>query len=134
MQPERPKVETILVADDDPQILALISRHLAREGYRVVQATDGQEALDRARTERPDIVLLDVLMPGMSGWEVARDMRRDPELKDTPIVFLTAIGQAVADATSPLFADGHLNKPFEMKELDDIIATTLKKRRPRSQG
>ena len=116
---------TILVADDDPQILALISRQLGRSGYRVIEASDGAEALASARTNKPDLILLDVLMPHMSGWEVAREVRQDAALKDTPIVVLTAIGHTVSEATSPLFADAHLDKPFEFADLERTIAAAL---------
>lgn len=119
---------SILVADDDPQILALIQRHLSRLGYEVIEATDGAEALARARERRPDLILLDVLMPGMSGWEVARAVRADATLKGTPIVVLTAIGHAVSDATSPLFADAFLDKPFDLADLERTIAVLLSAR------
>jgi two-component system alkaline phosphatase synthesis response regulator PhoP len=124
-QPSAGGGRTILVADDDPQILALIGRQLARLGYRVVEAADGAEALASARAQKPDLILLDVLMPHMSGWEVAREVRQDPKLKDTAIVVLTAIGHAVSEATSPLFADAHLDKPFEFADLERTIAAAL---------
>ena len=116
---------TILVADDDPQILAVISRQLGRLGYHVIEASDGAAALASARTNKPDLILLDVLMPHMSGWEVARAVRNDPAIKDTAIVVLTAIGHTVSEATSPLFADAHLDKPFEFADLERTIAAAL---------
>ena len=116
---------TILVADDDPQILAVISRQLVRLGYRVLEAADGAAALASARANQPDLILLDVLMPHMSGWEVARAVRSDPALEGTAIVVLTAIGHAVSEATSPLFADAHLDKPFEFADLERTIAAAL---------
>jgi CheY-like chemotaxis protein len=124
-KPRAGAARTILVADDDPQILAVISRQLVRLGYRVIEAADGAEALASARTHKPDLILLDVLMPHMSGWEVAREVRHDPALKDTPIVVLTAIGHAVSEATSPLFADAYLDKPFEFADLERTIADAL---------
>ena len=116
---------TILVADDDPQILAVISRQLGRLGYRVLEASDGAAALASARANQPDLILLDVLMPHMSGWEVARAVRNDPGLQNTAIVVLTAIGHTVSEATSPLFADAHLDKPFEFADLERTIAAAL---------
>jgi CheY-like chemotaxis protein len=121
--------QTLLVADDDPQIRSVISRQLSRLGYRVVEASDGAEALASARANLPDLILLDVLMPHMSGWEVAREVRQDPALKDTAIVVLTAIGHAVSEATSPLFADAHLDKPFEFTDLERTIAAALAARK-----
>src|SRR5512135_3206073 len=100
-KPRTPGASTILVADDDPQILSVISRQLTRLGYRVLEASDGAAALASARQHRPDLILLDVLMPHMSGWEVAREVRQDPALKETAIVVLTAIGHTVSEATSP---------------------------------
>jgi two-component system, OmpR family, alkaline phosphatase synthesis response regulator PhoP len=120
---------TILVADDDPQILSVISRQLGRLGYRVIEAADGAAALAGAKAHHPDLILLDVLMPHMNGWEVARAVRQDPTLKDTPIVVLTAIGHAVSAATSPLFADAYLDKPFEFADLERTIAAALAARR-----
>jgi CheY-like chemotaxis protein len=120
---------TILVADDDPQIVSVISRQLGRLGYRVFEAADGAAALESARANRPDLILLDVLMPHMSGWEVARAVRNDPALKDTAIVVLTAIGHTVSEATSPLFADAHLDKPFEFADLERTIAAALAARK-----
>ena len=117
--------QTILVADDDPQIVAVISRQLGRLGYRVIEASDGAEALASARAHHPDLILLDVLMPRLSGWEVARAVRGDPALQDTAIVVLTAIGHTVSAATSPLFADAHLDKPFELADLERTIAAAL---------
>jgi CheY-like chemotaxis protein len=120
---------TILVADDDPQIVAILSRQLGRLGYHVIEAGDGVQALTLARAAHPDLILLDVLMPEKSGWEVAREVRQDPELRHIAIVVLTAIGHAVSEATSPLFADAFLDKPFEFADLERVIAQALAARR-----
>jgi DNA-binding response OmpR family regulator len=119
----------VLIADDDPQILTMIAGRLRRRGYEVIEAENGSQALERAKSSRPDLVVLDVLMPGMSGWEVARAIRQDAHLKQTPIIVLTAIGHTISEATSPLFADDYLDKPFEFAELENKIALVLERRR-----
>jgi DNA-binding response OmpR family regulator len=121
---------TILVADDDPEILTLLSIRLTKRGYRVLEAADGIKTLHLARTERPDLVLLDVMMPGKNGWEVARELRSDATLLDIGILMLTAIGEKVNELTSPLYgADDYIDKPFEFAELEKKIEKTLQARR-----
>jgi len=113
---------TILVADDDLEILALVARHLERTGARILEASDGEEALETARAEKPDLIVLDVMMPGMSGWEVCRAVRDDDELKSTKVLMLTGIGERLNEMTSPLYgADAFLDKPFDLDELRDQV-------------
>ncbi len=92
----------ILVVDDTPEILALIESRLKRRGFEVQTAADGEQALAAALGRPPDLVVLDIMMPKRSGWEVARALRRDPSTKDTKIVVLTAIGESVNILTSPI--------------------------------
>ena len=121
---------TILVADDDPEILTLVSVRLAKRGYNVLEASDGEHAIKVAREKRPDLVVLDVMMPFKNGWEVAKELRDDPELTDIGIVMLTAIGERINTLTSPLYgADAFLDKPFDFKDLDSAVEQTLLKRR-----
>lgn len=123
----RPK---ILVADDDVEILALITRHLRKTEANVLEASDGEEALRTARREKPDIIVLDVMMPGMSGWEVCRAVRDDRSLEHTGVLMLTGIGERLNEMTSPLYgADEFLDKPFELTQLDAKIRSVLEKRR-----
>lgn len=119
----------LLVADDDPEILAMLSVRLRGGGYDVLEARDGAEALRQASEHRPDALLLDVMMPERSGWEVARALRSDPELRNTGIIMLTAIGEPVNEMTSPLFgADAYLDKPFDFGELEARLREVLAKR------
>jgi DNA-binding response OmpR family regulator len=112
----------ILIADDDLEILALVKRHLAKLDVDVVEATDGEEALTQAKAEKPDLVILDVMMPGMSGWEVCRAIREDETLSKTTVLMLTGIGERLNEMTSPLYgADAYLDKPFDFGDLDDKI-------------
>src|SRR5919197_449338 len=106
---------TILIADDDPTLRALLHQTLAEEGYRVLTAADGQEALAQVRAHRPDLLVLDWLMPGLSGLEVARQLRAAAGL---PILMLTA-RNALEDRVAGLDsgADDYLVKPFDLAEL-----------------
>ena len=121
---------TILVADDDVEILGLVLRHLAKHDATILEASDGDEALRVARNKKPDLVVLDVMMPGMSGWEVCRAIRDDDELKNTAVIMLTGIGERLNEMTSPLYgADDFLDKPFDLDDLDVKIQEVLEKRR-----
>jgi DNA-binding response OmpR family regulator len=122
----------ILVADDDLEILALVARHVQSLGAEVLEASDGEEALRVARREKPDLIVLDVMMPGMSGWEVCRAVREDDALVGTGVVMLTGIGERLNEMTSPLYgADDFLDKPFELEDLESKIRETLEKRQKR---
>ena len=129
MAGEEPTI-TILVADDDLEILALVARHLKTMDARVLEASDGEEALRMAREEKPNIIVLDVMMPGMSGWEVCRAVREDESLTDTGVIMLTGIGERLNEMTSPLYgADDFLDKPFDLGDLEDKIREVLEKRK-----
>jgi DNA-binding response OmpR family regulator len=117
---------SILVADDDPEILALVSRRLAKRGYEVYEASDGLLALAEARSKKPDLIVLDVMMPGKNGWEVCKELRADAATKDIKILVLTAIGEMMNDMNSPLYgADDYIDKPFEFADLEARIAKLL---------
>ena len=121
----------ILVADDDLEILALVARHLSALPAEVVEASDGEEALRLARREKPDLIVLDVMMPGMSGWEVCRAVREDESLEGTGVIMLTGIGERLNEMTSPLYgADGFLDKPFELDDLSTKVREVLESRDP----
>src|ERR1700704_6597634 len=120
---------SILVVDDDPEIVTMLTTRLGHRGYKVSSAGDGHRALELARREKPDIVLLDVMMPGKSGWEVARALKQDPVTQDIKIVMVTAIGEQVNEITSPLSgADAHIEKPFEFERLERVISGLLTSR------
>jgi len=125
----------VLIADDDPEILTLLSIRLSKKGYKVLEAADGLQTLQVARAQRPDLVLLDVMMPGKNGWEVAREMRNDPALADIGIVMLTAIGEKVNEMTSPLYgADDFVDKPFDFSDLEQKISRVIQTRRATIQA
>jgi len=129
MAQSKPK-PCVLVADDDPQILGMLSMRLAKRGYTVVEAIDGVQTLAEAREKKPDVIILDVMMPGKNGWEVARELKQDPATQDIGILVLTAIGQTMNEMTSPLYGvDDYLDKPFEFAELERKLDNVLAKRR-----
>ncbi len=117
----------ILVADDNPQIREMLTARLERCGYQVFAAANGQEALELASSQAPQLVLLDVMMPKKNGWEVARALKQTDATAAIKVVVLTAIGESINEMTSPLYgADAYLDKPFDFTELEHTIATLLK--------
>jgi CheY-like chemotaxis protein len=120
------KQARILVVDDDPEIVAMLSTRLTKRGYQVTTANDGHQALELAKKSLPDIVLLDVMMPGKSGWEVARALKQDPATHAVKIVMVSAIGEKTNEITAPIYgADAHVDKPFEFETLERVIAGLL---------
>ena len=120
------KPASILVVDDDPEIVALLSTRLGKRGYKVSTANDGNRAIELAKRERPDIVLLDVMMPGKSGWEVAKVLKHDPVTEHIKIVMVSAIGEKTNEITAPIYgADAHVDKPFEFEKLEKVISGLL---------
>jgi DNA-binding response OmpR family regulator len=122
----------VLVADDEPTMLELVARHLRsieQPKLEVIEASDGDEAWRLARERLPDLVVLDVMMPGMSGWEVCRKIRQDAGLAHTGVLMLTGIGESLNEATSPLFgADEYIDKPFDFDKLDEKVKSVLERR------
>ena len=116
----------VLVADDDPDIRRLIVFTLRRRGHTVAEAESGNSALDLIRQEHPDLVVLDVMMPGMTGIEVARTLKQDPATAAIPIIMLSAKGQAAeVDAGLESGARAYMVKPFSTQELASKVAEIL---------
>lgn len=116
----------ILVADDDDDIRALVAFTLRRRGYSVLEASAGDTALELARVERPDLVVLDVGMPGLNGIEVATAMKRDAVCAAIPIIILSAKGQPVEiEQGLSVGADTYLVKPFAPKDLAATVVELL---------
>jgi CheY-like chemotaxis protein len=114
----------ILVVDDDPDILEALSEILEAEGYEVDRARHGQEALARIEQRRPDLILLDLMMPVMDGWEFSQALRQRSDWDDIPVVVLSADRQAGAKARV-VGARGFLAKPFELNELLRVVGDTV---------
>jgi two-component system alkaline phosphatase synthesis response regulator PhoP len=117
--------ETVLVVDDEPKILKLARDYLERSGYRVVTAADGTTALAAARHERPDLIVLDLNLPGMDGLDVCRALRRD---SDVPIIMLTArVEETDRLIGLELGADDYITKPFSPRELAARVRAVLRR-------
>ncbi|MGQ0505366.1 MAG: response regulator [Myxococcaceae bacterium] len=116
--------QTVLVVDDDPDILEALSEILEAEGYEVVRARNGQEALTRLDSTPPALILLDLMMPVMDGWEFAQRMRQQPAVASIPIIVLSA-DRNVGTKARDLGAVGHLPKPFELNDLLDMVHRAL---------
>ncbi len=113
----RPEPTSILVVEDDADVRETLVLVLESEGFAVREARDGREALEVMRAGfRPDLILLDLMMPVMNGWEFRAEMKRDPELAAIPVVFVSALEPAPERATA-LDAAGFLHKPFDLAAL-----------------
>lgn len=120
--------DRVLVVDDEPDIVALVAYHLAKNGYRVATASSGPEALDSARRERPALVVLDLMLPGMSGSEVLTALRAAEATRDLPVLMLTARREeADRIAGLTLGADDYLTKPFSPQELVLRVTAILRR-------
>jgi DNA-binding response OmpR family regulator len=116
----------ILVVDDEPHIVKLITFSLSRNGFDCLTACDGVEALELASAERPDLILLDVMMPIMTGFETAQKLKADPATKDIPIVFLSAKSQTYEiEEGLDCGASDYICKPFTPKDLVEKVSTVL---------
>lgn len=116
----------ILIADDEPNIVISVEFLLKREGYLVSVAHDGEEALAKLRSERPDLVVLDVMMPKKTGFEVCQELRADASLKDVRVLMLTAKGRDTEVAKGlALGADAYMTKPFSTAELVARVKSML---------
>lgn len=120
----------VLVADDDRDIRDLVVFKLQQAGFVVDSAGDGLEALDLARSTRPDLLLLDVMMPGLSGVDVTRELRADPATARTPVILLTARAQeADVETGFATGADDYVVKPFSPRELLSRVQAVLTRAR-----
>ncbi|HZS35337.1 MAG TPA: response regulator [Polyangia bacterium] len=129
MPPER-----ILIVDDDPWILRMVSTLLEKRGYGIFTAEDGEEGVLKADQARPDLIITDVMMPRMDGWQMVRALRSRPELAFIPVIFLTALGGEEDRIKGfRLGADDYLAKPFRFEELDLRVHNALKKGKQKPQ-
>lgn len=118
----------VLVVDDEPDITGLVAYHLARAGYRVSTAASGAEAVRSATEERPDVVILDLMLPGVSGYDVLADLRQRPETRDIGVILLTARREEEDRIRGlSLGADDYLTKPFSPQELTLRVAAVLRR-------
>jgi DNA-binding response OmpR family regulator len=119
----------ILIADDDPEIRKLLHLHLSTMKCELIEADDGAKALENIIVQKPDLVILDVMMPELNGWEVCKYVKTHAEYQHIGVIMLTAIGATVNELTSPLYgADDYIDKPFDFNELSFKIRRVLSER------
>ncbi|MCF8023929.1 MAG: response regulator [Desulfobacteraceae bacterium] len=117
----------ITVVDDDPDLVEAVCMKLESKNYRVEKAYDGEEALEKVRAEKPDLLILDVMMPRKNGWVVCEELKNDDTLKDIIVVMLTAVGDAVQSTSythhegKTTLADDYIPKPIDMDKLMEIV-------------
>lgn len=118
----------ILVVDDERDILDLLQYTLETEGYEIVTALDGDTTIELAESEPVDLIILDIMLPGKDGWEVLREIRRNPETHHIPVIFLTAKDSEVDEVVGlELGADDYIVKPISIRKLQARIKTVLRK-------
>ena len=116
----------ILVVDDEADVRNLVAAHLKRGGHRVLTANDASQALEIAMDEQPDLAIVDIMMPGMNGYELTQALREMPVTQDLPIIVLTArAGGADRAHAIRVGADSFIQKPFELQRLTDEVATVM---------
>ena len=120
-------MKKIMVVDDEPDILFTAGQMLEMNGYDVVKVDDGKKCLDELEKSVPDLVLLDIMMPEISGWDVAAKIKENPKWNDIPIIFLTAKGDTMSIGMSGLASEDYIVKPFDIKDLKERIEKILNK-------
>ena len=114
--------KSIVVADDDPDILSIVAMSLETQGYEVYKAANGREAVDLARGHHPDLIILDMMMPVMSGYEAIAELRADDATRAIPIVGLSAKAMATdMDRATDVGIDGYITKPFRIAQVLSVI-------------
>lgn len=119
----------VMAVDDDHVIRGLLEVNLEMEGHEVITAVDGQDALDRVREENPDLILLDVMMPNVNGWQVAETLKSDPATRNIPIVFLSARAmEADVRKGTDLGVQAYVTKPFDPIDLMELVNRLIAER------
>lgn len=119
----------ILIVDDERDIVEMLRYNLEKEGYFVLTALNGRHALEEARQHRPDLILLDVMMPEMDGWEVCKHLMKDPHTSSIPVIFLTAKGSEIDEVVGlELGADDYIVKPISIRKLIARVKTSLRRK------
>jgi len=121
------KMVKVMVVDDNPDIIFAVKKGLEslNKGYEVIGAGGGQECVQLLNQEKPDLILLDIMMPDMDGWDVVAKVRENDQIKEVPIIFLTAKDDAVSKGMAKLGVEDYIVKPVNIQELDKRIKDTL---------
>ena len=121
----------VLIVDDDPDLVQAVAMNLHSKGLEVGQAYDGIEAMDSIKARRPDLVILDVMMPRKNGYEVCEELKKDAQYKGIPVLMLTAVGSAVSTTTythqegMKLLADDYIAKPVDLNKLASMVQEVI---------
>lgn len=116
----------IMIIEDNQVIVELLERRLSRQGYQVISCVDSEVALELCRRERPDLVILDILMPGRSGWEIMEEMKSDPEMASTPIIVSTVKNRPEdVERARELQAADYIAKPYVFSDLLERVERAL---------
>ncbi len=127
MPPGMAPGKRILICDDDPVILRLLQVNLELEGYEVVLANNGEQALEVAQAENPDLIILDIMMPRLDGYQTAERLKGSPSTRDTPVIFLSARAQASdIDRGRQFGVEEYLTKPFDPSDLLDVVERLIR--------
>jgi two-component system response regulator VicR len=120
----------ILCIEDEPEMIDLVSLILERKGFQVIGAVGGAEGIEAIRREKPDLILLDLMMPGVDGWEVYRLMKADETIRDIPVIVVTAKAQSIDKVLGLHIAkvDDYVTKPFGPRELLESVERVLRAR------
>ncbi|NOZ59241.1 MAG: response regulator [Euryarchaeota archaeon] len=113
----------VLVVDDDPDVVILLDKVLSKRGYKVVSSLSGEEAIEKALKEKPDIIFMDIMMPTMNGWEAARAIKENEKTKHIPIIFLSVRKEPedIEKSLKYAHADAHIGKPINFNKLYEVI-------------
>lgn len=119
----------VLLADDDSELRSMLRAHFSRMDCNLLESIDGADTLEQIISQRPNLVILDVMMPELTGWEICKYVKERETYQDTGIIMLTGIGPTNNELTSPLFgADNYIDKPFEFDELQQKVDQVLKEK------
>ena len=118
--------KTILIVEDEPKNMTLTKDILKISGYETIEAVDGRQGVEKAKSARPDLILMDIMMPKMDGYAACREIKADPATKNIPVIMLTAVGYDLNKRLAKqMGADGYVTKPFSRQQLVDAIGLLL---------
>ena len=118
--------KTILIVEDEPKNMTLTRDILKISGYETIEAVDGRQGIDKAKSAKPNLILMDIMMPKMDGYAACREIKADPATKNIPVIMLTAVGYDLnKKLAKQMGADGYVTKPFSRQQLVDAITLLL---------